>query len=201
MLAYFGFLNRSKGGLALIKALQRVVREREDARLLMIGEQVGASDATNDAYRLEVQALIAKLGLEDRVRWTGNLAGAEVAAALNACDVLLMPYLDGASLRRGTLMAGLANGCAIVTTTPQGPLPELVDGRDLLYVAREDEKALANAALRVANNPALATRLRTNARQRSSLFAWDAIAREHVACYANPGRCVEPGKAVTEDSA
>ncbi len=201
VLAYFGFLNRSKGGLALIKALQRVVREREDARLLMIGEQVGASDATNDAYRLEVQALIAKLGLEDRVRWTGNLAGVEVAAALNACDVLLMPYLDGASLRRGTLMAGLANGCAIVTTTPQGPLPELVDGRDLLYVAREDEKALANAALRVANNPALAKRLRTNARRRSSLFAWDAIAREHVACYANPGRCVEPGKAVTEDSA
>ena len=28
VLAYFGFLNRSKGGLALIKALQRVVRER-----------------------------------------------------------------------------------------------------------------------------------------------------------------------------
>ena len=167
----------------------------------MIGEQVGASDATNYAYRLEVRALIAKLGLEDRVRWTGNLADAEVAAALNACDVLLMPYLDGASLRRGTLMAGLANGCAIVTTTPQGPLPELVDGRDLLYVAREDEKALANAALHVANNPALATRLRTNARQRSSLFAWDAIAHEHVACYANPGRCVEPGNAATEDSA
>ena len=117
-----------------------------------------------------------------------------MAAALNACDVLLMPYLDGASLRRGTLMAGLANGCAIVTTTPQGPLPELVDGRDLLYVTPEDEKALANAALRIANDPALATRLRTNARERSKLFAWDAIAHEHMACYANPGNCLDPDR-------
>lgn len=197
VLAYFGFLNRSKGGLTLVKALQRVARERGDARLLMIGEQVGASDSTNDAYRREVQTLIDGLGLQERVHWTGNLADAEVAAALNACDVLLMPYLDGASLRRGTLMAGLANGCAIVTTTPQGPLPQLVDGRDLVYVGPEDEKALANAALRVANNPALAARLRAGARQRSKLFAWDAIAREHVGCYADPARCVDPDRHAT----
>ena len=194
VLGYFGFLNRSKGGLTLVKALQRVVREREDARLLMIGEQVGASDVTNNAYRGEVQALIAGLGLEQRVQWTGNLADAEVAAALNACDVLLMPYLDGASLRRGTLMAGLANGCAIVTTTPQGPLPELVDGRDRIYVAPEDERALANAALRIARDATLATRLRANARQRSKLFAWDAIAREHAACYADPSGCLDPSR-------
>jgi glycosyltransferase involved in cell wall biosynthesis len=199
VLAYFGFLNRSKGGLTLVKALQRVAREREDAYLLMIGEQVGASDATNNAYRHEVQALIDRLGLAQRVQWTGNLADAEVAAALNACDILLMPYLDGASLRRGTLMAGLANGCAIVTTTPQGPLPELVDGRDLLYVMPEDEKALANAALHMANDPSLAARLRTNARQRSKLFAWDAIAREHIECYADPSRCLDPDRHAAPD--
>jgi glycosyltransferase involved in cell wall biosynthesis len=193
VLAYFGFLNRSKGGLALIKALQRVARERENTHLLMIGEQVGASDATNDAYRREVQALITNLGLDKQVHWTGNLPDDEVAAALNGCDVLLMPYLDGASLRRGTLMAGLANGCAIVTTTPQGPLPELQDGRDLLYVGAEDEKALAAAVLRIARDPQLMARLRTNARQRSQLFAWDAIARTHLACYHDPRYGLEAG--------
>ncbi len=187
LLAYFGFLNRSKGGLTLIKALERIVQARPDAQLLMIGEQVGASDATNNRYRSEVQTLIAGLGLQDRVRWSGSLPEAEVAAALNACDVLLMPYVDGASLRRGTLMAGLANGCAIVTTTPAAPLPELEEGRDLLYAPPEDAPALAAAALRVAGDPALAQRLRRNARQRSRLFTWDAIARAHVAHYARTG--------------
>jgi glycosyltransferase involved in cell wall biosynthesis len=188
VLAYFGFLNRSKGGITLIKAFHRIVRAREDAQLLMIGEQVGASDASNDAYLHEVRDLIAQLGLEGRIQWTGNLPEAEVGAALNACDVLLMPYVDGASLRRGTLMAGLANGCAIVTTTPQGPLPELVDGQDLLYVRAEDERALAYAALHVAADPFLATNLRTSARAKSRLFAWDAIARQHIAWYTTPSK-------------
>ena len=66
--------------------------------------------------------MIIDLGLFERVRWTGREEDAEVSADLSACDLLFLPYLDGASLRRGTLMAGLAHGCAIVTTTPQSPL-------------------------------------------------------------------------------
>jgi glycosyltransferase involved in cell wall biosynthesis len=154
----------------------------------MIGEQVGASDAGNDVYRSQVQALIAELGLAGRVHWTGSLPDADVGAALNACDVLLMPYTDGASLRRGTLMAGLANGCAIVTTTPQSSLPELQDGRDLLYVAPEDDRALAAAALRLAADEALAAALRTNARAASRQFAWETIARRHLDLYHTYGK-------------
>ena len=35
-------------------------------------------------------------------------------------------------------MAGLGQGCVLVTTQPQAPLPELLDGRDLLYVPPAD---------------------------------------------------------------
>ena len=119
------------------------------------------------------------------MQWTGLQSDADVAAALNSCDVLLMPYTDGASLRRGTLMAGLANGCAIVTTTPQAPLPELVDGRDLLYVQPENDEALAGAVLRLVGDPTFAVALRANARLRSTLFAWDSIARAHLDLYTH----------------
>ena len=183
MLAYFGFLNRSKGGITLIRALHRLLQTRSNVHLLMIGEQVGASDPTNYAYLQEVEALIRDLGLESRVQWTGRQADAEVSADLNACDVLLMPFEDGASLRRGTLMAGLVNGCAIVTTTPQSPLPELADGRDLLYVPPNDDAALTNAVMRIADDRALAAVLREQARARSELFAWPRIAQEHLARY------------------
>lgn len=183
VLGYFGFLNRSKGGLTLIRALARLVAADPNVQLLMIGEQVGASDATNDDYWQDVQGLIRKLSLASHVQWTGQESDADVAADLNACDFLLMPYVDGASLRRGTLMAGLANGCAIVTTTPQAPIPELVEGRDLLYVPPEDEKRLAAAVRQLVMNPSLAAELRKNARTASALFHWDAIARAHLALY------------------
>ncbi len=167
VLAYFGFLNRSKGGTTLIRALRLLVDQYPTAQLLMIGERVGASDPTNYAYLQEVEQLIDDLGLADHVQWTGRQPDADVGADLNACDVLVMPYVDGASLRRGTLMAGLANGCAVVTTTPQMPLPELVDERDVLYVAPENDVALAKVVSRLLDSPWLAERLRANARKQS----------------------------------
>jgi len=183
VLAYFGFLNRSKGGATLIRTLQRLAEDHDNIRLLMIGERVGASDPTNFAYLQEVETLIDDLGVAARVQWTGRLGDKDVAAALNACDILLMPYEDGASLRRGTLMAGLANGCAIVTTTPQAPMPELVDECDLMYVAPGNDRAMAIVTNRLITLPALAAKLRRNARARSRLFSWDGIAEQHLALY------------------
>jgi glycosyltransferase involved in cell wall biosynthesis len=183
VIGYFGLLNRSKGGLTLVKTLDRLVRSGRDAHLLMIGETLGANDPTNAAYGREVVALIEQLGLVDRVRWTGQESAADVSADLSSCDLLLMPYEDGASLRRGTLMAGLAHGCAIVTTTPQDPLPELVEGRDLLYVAPGDDWAAAQAILRIADDQALAAALRRHAKASSVQFGWEEIAHAHVRLY------------------
>jgi glycosyltransferase involved in cell wall biosynthesis len=183
VVGYFGFLNRSKGGTALVRALHALSARCPRAQLLMIGERVGASDPSNYAYLQEVEALIAQLGLAGRVQWTGHQDDRAVSADLDACDALLMPYEDGASLRRGTLMAGLAHGCALVTTTPHSPLPELIDGRDLLYVPAGDAQAMADALWRLAQEPDLVARLRSHARARSQLFTWEAIAAQHVALY------------------
>ena len=184
VLAYFGFLNQSKGVIELLKALHKLVQVRPTTRLLMIGERLGASDASNDAYYNKVEAIIRKHRLAPYIQWTGSEADEEVAADLNACDVLALPFLDGASLRRGTLMAGLANGCAIVTTTPHDPLPELVDGQDALFAPAGDVPALVGAVQRLANDPALADTLRRRAREQSRLFMWSEIARAHLALYA-----------------
>ena len=186
LLAYFGFLNRSKGGITLVETLHRLVALGRNAHLLMIGERVGASDPTNFAYLQEVERRIAELDLTRRVRWSGPLADEGVASALNAVDVLVMPYSDGASLRRGTLMAGLVNGCAIVTTAPQTPLADFLDGRDWLTVPPGDAGATAQAVLRIADDPALAAKLGSNARQRSLRYTWESIAARHLAVYGLP---------------
>jgi glycosyltransferase involved in cell wall biosynthesis len=187
LLGYFGFLNRSKGGATLIQTLQQLVQRGRDAHLLMIGDMVGASDPTNAAYLQEIQTLIRKLGLEQRVQWTGELPGPAVAATLNTLDALVMPYEDGVSLRRGTLMAGLANGCALVTTHPQSPVTELVGERDALLVPAGDAAATAAAVERIAADPALAAELRRHARLLAASFGWNAIARRHLELYADGG--------------
>ncbi len=52
----------------------------------------------------------------DRVYATGSLSPAAVSEHISACEVMLQPFPDGVSCRRGTIMASLALGRAIVTT-------------------------------------------------------------------------------------
>ncbi len=60
--------------------------------------------------------------LRDRVRASGPLASEEMARAVGACDLVVQPYVDGISSRRGSAMAGLALGVPIVTN--DGPSTE-----------------------------------------------------------------------------
>lgn len=188
LLGYFGALNRSKGANVLLQTLDALVESGIDAHLLMIGDALGASDPTNADYAAEVHAMIARMGLATRIHWTGRESEEEVGADLNAIDIAYLPYTDGASLRRGTLMAALANGCAIITTEPAAPIPELIAGRDLLYVARSDESETVRGALAaiqtLRTDAVRADALRASARERSTLFTWQAIAARHLAIYA-----------------
>src|SRR2546425_946956 len=54
--------------------------------------------------------------LARQVHATGALAAADLSRHLSACDVLIQPYPDGVSSRRGSVMAGLSHGLPIVTT-------------------------------------------------------------------------------------
>ena len=60
----------------------------------------------------------------ERVHATGEIGAPDVAVALAACDVLFQPYPDGVTTRRTSVMAGLRNGIATVSTA--GPLTERV---------------------------------------------------------------------------
>ncbi len=171
--AYFGFLNESKGGETLISAL---AASPVTTHLLMVGGQTGSSDPTNRAYADRVEQRIRELGLEGRVQWTGYVPTQEVSAALLSADVVVMPYRDGISFRRGSLHAALAHGCAIVSTTPRVPLPELVDGQNIVLVPPDDSQALSQAARRLHDDSALRERIGRGAAVLSKQFAWSEIA-------------------------
>jgi glycosyltransferase involved in cell wall biosynthesis len=149
----------------------------------MIGGNVGSSDGSNAHHARDMQALIADLGLVERIRWTGYVDPPLVSANLRACDVLVLPYRDGVSYRRGSFMAGLAHGCPIITTHPALALPDLRDGDNLRLIAPTDAHALADVLVELAGDGALRDRLSLGARQLSTLFTWDRIALQTVAVF------------------
>jgi glycosyltransferase involved in cell wall biosynthesis len=185
LLAYFGFLNESKGGEELIRVLARLRQEHIDARLLLIGGDVGHADPTNRAYAQNVQRLIDRCGLTAYVYRTGYITLAEVSANLLAADAVVMPYRDGVSFRRTTLIAALRHGCPIVSTSPAdlALIPEIQVGQNMLLAPPHDAEALAGEIMSLAQNTALRAALSAGAKSLGNLFEWETIAAQTAELY------------------
>ncbi|MEL7674901.1 MAG: glycosyltransferase family 4 protein [Chloroflexota bacterium] len=176
VVGYFGFLNASKGIDTLLQGIKIARGNGLPVKLLMIGGRTGTSDPTNIVFAREIDELIDKLDLGDHVHWTGFVDNEQVSGHLLAVDMVALPYRDGVSFRRGSLMAALAHGCAIITTHPEVNTPELEGDRAARLIPPESPTALAVAIEDLAENPDLCAQMSTSARGLAAQFTWDSIA-------------------------
>ena len=182
VVGYFGLINRSKGVAELFQA----VSELPDVHLVMLGERLGGADPTNRAYLEEVLALVEHLGLAPRVHWTGHISPEQLRGWLEAVDVVALPFLDGASLRRTSLIAAWAAGAPVVTTDPEGDASWRCDpvGSDVArFVPRGDASVLVTALCSVLNSADVRAGLAESGKRLAARFAWPAVARQTVGVY------------------
>lgn len=107
----------------------RAVRQRYAADGSLVGHLGTYGSATTELLLPTVRALVERgvhvllLGhgseryAAERVVTMGSLPAGELSVHLQACDVLLQPFVDGVSGRRTSAMAGLAHGIPLVTTS------------------------------------------------------------------------------------
>ena len=138
-------------------ALAAVLERSTDVALLLIGR---------DSERFA--PLLPQRGPADasRVSGTGPRDDRAVSCAIQACDVMLQPFDDGASTRRTTLMAALAHARATVTTIGRSSEPFWAGEHDrtLLAVEAANTAGLSAATLALASDPGRRARLGEAAR-------------------------------------
>jgi glycosyltransferase involved in cell wall biosynthesis len=183
LLSHFGLLNQSKGLQDVLTAMKLLLEQdpERDIRLILIGGSTGSSDATNVPFANHIRAQIQQLGLGTRVLETGFLQPEEVSAHLLACDICVLPYRDGASFRRGSLMAALEHGLCTITTRPAEP--ELMDGQHARLVEAANPVNLARAIDELADDEVTRHRLGIAAAALGKRFGWPAIAEKHQSLY------------------
>ncbi len=181
VIGFFGLINRSKGVETLLETAAILRADAVPVRVLFIGGTAGSSDPTNLSYIAEINSRIDRLDLENIVIRTGYIDEVQVAAALRSVDGIAFPFRDGVSYRRGSLMAALQYGCAIITTPPVVPNPDLVDGENMLFHPVEDARGLAAHCRRLYHDADLQAKLSAGALVLARRFEWDTIARETAA--------------------
>lgn len=131
-----GRLVPEKNHALLLRVFARVAAREPNAKLLLVG--YGHLDA-------ELRAQCAKLGLQDRVVFAGQVSPVGPVFFLAELFVLAS-WLEGLPL---VVLEAMAAGCPMVLTAVGG-IPEVVqDGRTGLLVPANDEPALEAALLRM----------------------------------------------------
>lgn len=187
LVAFFGLISPSKGLDTLLDALELLPAH---FRLLIIGGE--ASAAEDRAYAAQMRQRIDVQALKGRVTITGHCSEQEVSGHLLAADSVALPFVDGASFRRGSLLAALAHGVPVVTTSRPGQgstalqvgeFPRLVDGVNALLVPPGSGKAIATALQRLAEDASLRERMSRGGQALAARFDWKLIAEQHEALY------------------
>ncbi|HME91546.1 MAG TPA: glycosyltransferase [Myxococcaceae bacterium] len=150
-----------KGHRYLIEACGQLRERGVPFRCLLVGE---------GRNRPAIEAQIARLKLCDQVTLLGRQSRDRVSQVLANSDALAMPsVVTGNGMMDGipiALIEALATELPVVATAISG-IPELVeDGRTGLLVRQRDAGALAEALIRLYENPNLGRRLARAGRER-----------------------------------
>ena len=113
------------------------------------------------------------------VEWSMNLDDADAARALASATVAYLPYPDGVSERRGSLIAALGNGLPVVTTRGPFQTPDL---EMVVSFAADPNKAFA-AIAEIIGNPAKGEAMRSEGFDYVTKFGWPQIADAYRAIY------------------
>lgn len=176
-LGFFGFLNGVKNGRLLVEILRQLKQRIPDLQLVMIGKI-----SKDSPDYLQMHSLAEKYNLLQSIEWTGALSGEEAARKIQSCELMLLPFTDGASPRRGSLQACLALGKAVLTSSPKNPEP-LLDG--LAFQPDDSPDTWTEAALQLLQDSDQRLKLEQKAVRIAENFQWKTIADQHLSLFFN----------------
>jgi colanic acid/amylovoran biosynthesis glycosyltransferase len=149
-----GRLSPEKGHAGLLEAFSRLGCDRSDLQLVLVGDGP-------DLDRLKRRA--DALSIAGQVTFAGRCGEKDALAWIARSDILVLPsFMEGLPI---VLLEAMAIGTPVIATRVAG-IPELVDdGRNGLLFTPSDWDALAECMRRLADDPALRTKLARQGRK------------------------------------
>jgi glycosyltransferase involved in cell wall biosynthesis len=181
----FGLLGPHKRIGLVLDALARIGADAPQAHYAVVGAtHPEIRRTTGEAYRVELHAQAARLGLEGRVHFVDRYVDeAELTTWLSATDILVTPYGDAQQITSGVLAYALAAGTAVVSTPYAHAVELLGDGRGVL-VPFDDVDRLAQALAQLLADDSGRETIRRRARAFGRTMIWPRVAERYATLFA-----------------
>jgi glycosyltransferase involved in cell wall biosynthesis len=181
LIAYFGLVRPDKGLEALIDAMTELRQRSVCVELLVIG---GTGEIESlAAYRDRLIERQHAYGLDEVVHFLGHREESEVSQLLQACDLAVLPFVDGASANRTTINAALSHGLPLLTTRGPGTPARFKDGTIALIASPPDSDTLSQAIEDLSRQPEKRESMAKRGRELAARDSHSAIAERIAAIY------------------
>lgn len=181
-LGFFGGIYPGKGIEKLIELWSRMEKQYPGRyQYYLLGGFPPNLTSAFDGYQQSIQKLIIEKDLTDKIVITGFLPENEIEKQLDKIDIAVLPYEDGLTLRRGSFLAFLGRGVAVVTSQGDKEARQLFENADGVKMCANQEEMM-QAILSYSENSNYYQAGLSNSRYRSD-FEWDNIAERVLDCF------------------
>ena len=210
-LLHVGRISPEKGHHVLVAALNEVVREHPELRLVLVGEEsvvpaewavdISSDPAVRDLKRFYGRSYLEQVRelmspeLAERTTWTGRLTYEQCARRYADADLFAFPsFFEAMPVPP---IEAMASGLAVVSAPAGGAVESIRDGVTGVFVPRGDAQALARAIRELIEDPVRRAALGAAGRARAAeAFSWDGVASEFELALEGGGAAGAPPSGV-----
>lgn len=172
----YGYLNREKALHSILNALPSVYVRHSDVHFVFIGQTDHKTlDAEGEGYRFELDLMIQKSGMADRVTLIDkHVNEEEILKYLIACDLFITPFIGNSHIQSSVLTQGMACGAAMVST-PYWHSNELLSDNRGEFVSETSAEMMTEKINSLLSNTRKLDQMRQSASDFGKHFKWSKL--------------------------
>jgi len=161
---FIGRLHPVKGVKYLIRAMERVLKEIPEAKLILVGD---------GKEREMLETLSKQLSINNSVQFVGIVPHEKVHTFLQQADVFVLPSISEGF--PNVILEAMACGLPVIATRVGGIPDIIIDGTNGYLVEVKDAHAIAERILLLLQNEILKKEISANNEQKVKKYTWDAV--------------------------
>ncbi|MED3793804.1 glycosyltransferase family 4 protein [Niallia alba] len=173
-ICFFGFLYADKQ----IPSILNTIRMAKNKNIILKLRVIGSEHPDSPGELNKLKQLVMKMNLDEHVEFFIEKPSEIVAELISECIACVLPYKDGVSLRRGSLLAALEQDCVVISNIGEHT-PEIIKNKKNILLAETEEEILESVEF-LKGNPNKREEIAKNARE--TLLAdrsWEEIGSRH----------------------
>lgn len=171
---FAGRLSRNKGVDVLLQAIGPRLKVDPNLSLIVAGGNHGHYD--------ELRALTYRLGIHEKVKFTGQLSDSLLRGAFIGCKMFVLPSRGGEA-QGITILEAMAAGKPVVATRVGGVPYTVIEGRNGFLVPPEDPVSMRASINRLLDDSTLSQRIGVENHNEARKYSWDEIADRTESVY------------------